>query len=176
MMRLTKMKIGSGAFVLATALLLGVGVVGFAQGDGHRRDWAGGPPHGGPGRGGHGGFIPFLRDLNLTDAQKAQVKQIADSFEESTKPLRERLDALRDSEMDGLKDGAFDEAAVRAAAQERANAHVELDVARARMMSQVYALLTTEQKARIAERRQQFEQKRREWKERHPGGPGGEQQ
>lgn len=168
------MKIVSGAFVLAAALLLGVGVAGFAQ-EGGRREGHGGPPHGGRGRGGHGGFVPFLRDLNLSDAQKAQVKQIADSFEESTKALRERLDAQRESEMDGLKDGAFDEAAVRAAAQERANAHVELDVARARMMSQVYALLTTEQKASVAERRQQFEQKRQEWKERRAGNPGGDQ-
>jgi periplasmic protein CpxP/Spy len=172
-MRLTKMKIISGALVLAAALLLGVGVAGFAQ-EGPRGEH-GGRPHGGPGRGGRGGFVPFLRDLNLSDAQKAQVKQLADSFEESTKPLRERLDALRESEMDGLKDGAFNEAAVRTAAQERANAHVELEVARARSWSQVYALLTTEQKAQIAERRQQFEQKRQAWKERHAGNSGGDQ-
>ena len=38
LMRLTKMKIVSGAFMLAAALLLGVGVVGFAQADGRRRD------------------------------------------------------------------------------------------------------------------------------------------
>jgi protein CpxP len=173
-MKLTKMKIVSGALVLAAALLLGVGLVGFAQ-EGPRKEWGGGPPHGDRGRGGHGGFIPFLRDLNLTDAQKAQVKQIADSFEESTKPLRERLDALRESEMDSLKDGAFNEAAVRAAAQESANAHVELEVAHARMMSQVYALLTTEQKAQIAQRRQQFEQKRQEWKEKHGANSGDDQ-
>jgi periplasmic protein CpxP/Spy len=170
------MKIVSGALAMAAAILLGVGVAGFAQ-DGARREWAGGggPRHGGPGRGGHGGFVPFLRDLNLSDAQKTQVKQLADSFEESTKALRERLDAQRESEMDGLKDGAFDEAAVRAAAQERASAHVEMEVARARMMSQVYALLTTEQKAQLAERRQQFEQKRQQWKEKQTGNSGGDQ-
>lgn len=116
MMRLTKMKIVSGALVLVAALLLGVGVVSFAQ-EGHPGGRGHGRSHGGHGRGGRGGLIPFLRDLNLTDAQKAQVKQIADSFEESTKSLRERLDALRDSEMEGLKEGAFNEAAVRAAAQ-----------------------------------------------------------
>lgn len=53
--------------------------------------------------------------------------------------------------------------------------HVELEVARARMMSQVYALLTAEQKAQIAERRQQFEQKRQQWKERRTENSGVDQ-
>jgi periplasmic protein CpxP/Spy len=178
MMRLTKRKIVSGALVLAATLLLGLGVAGFAQdGPGRGFDGRGGGPRGGHrGPHGRGGFVPFLRDLNLTDAQKAQVKQITDSFEASTKPLWERMEAQRGGEMDALKDGAFDEAAVRAAAQERANAHVELEVARARMMSQVYALLTPEQKAQIAQRRQQFEQKRQEWKDKHAGKPDDDDQ
>jgi protein CpxP len=164
-MKLTKWKIMSGAFVLVAALLLGVGVAGFAQ-QGPERHWnGGGGPHGGP-----GGFVPFLRDLNLSVAQKTQVKQIMDGFESSTKPLRDRLDALHESEVSTLfKDGAFDEAAVRASAQERANVMVELDVARARMMSQVYAILTPEQKTLVAQRRQQMEQKRQEWKQKQAG-------
>ena len=172
-MRVTKWKIMSGALVLAAALLLGVGVAGFAQ-QGPERHWdGGGGPHGerGP-HGGPGGFVPFLRDLNLSDAQKAQVKQIMDSFESSTKPLRDRLEALHESEVSTLfKDGAFDEAAVRALAQERANVMVEMDVARARMMSQVYAILTPEQKALVAQRRQQMEQKRQEWKQKRAEQP-----
>ena len=173
-MRLTKMRIFSGALVLAAALLL-LGVAGFAQ-QGPRRGWDGGGPHGergGPR--GHRGFVPFLRDLNLSDTQKAQIKQLTDSFEASTKPLWERLGALHENEMDGLKDGAFDETAVRAAAQEKANVHVELEVARARMVSQIYALLTPEQKAQVAERRQEFEQKRQQWKEKRDAKSGDDQ-
>jgi Spy/CpxP family protein refolding chaperone len=86
-------------------------------------------------------------------------------FEASTQALHEQLRQAGPGggggPFEGLKDGAFDEAAVRAAAQARASLHVELEVARARMMSQVYALLTAEQKATLAERRQQFEQRRR---------------
>ncbi|MDQ1610102.1 MAG: hypothetical protein QOG00_33 [Pyrinomonadaceae bacterium] len=168
-MRLTKtrLRIG-GALVLVAALALAA--VGFAQQQGVGRGGGGGRGgfggHGGGERGGRGGgggerggaLGPLARDLNLTDAQKAQVKQITDSFEESTKSLHDQLFAAGDSPFDGLKDGAFDEAAVRAAAQARAAIHVELEVARARMMSQVYALLTAEQKAKLAERRSQFEQ------------------
>lgn len=149
-MKLTKTKLIGGALALAAVLMLTM--AGFAQ-------QQGGP--GGPG-GPRGGLGPLVRDLNLTDAQKAQVKQIVDSFEESTKTLREQLFKAGGGPFDELKDGAFDEAAVRAAAQARASIQVELEVAHARMMSQIYAILTPEPKAKLAERRQQFEQKRRE--------------
>ncbi len=167
-MRLTKVRIVASAIVLAGMLVLvGVGFAGFAQQ---------GPPPGGFGGGGpRGGGIPFLRDLNLTDAQKAQIKQITDSFEASTKQLRERLDALHESERGAAFDGTFNEAAVRAAAQERANVMVELDVARARMASQVFAVLTAEQKAQVAARRQEMEQRRQEFKQKRAENPGNDQ-
>ncbi|HEV7904674.1 MAG TPA: Spy/CpxP family protein refolding chaperone [Pyrinomonadaceae bacterium] len=155
-MKVTKTRLRIGAALVFVAALM-MTVVGFAQQGGGERRGFGGPGRGGA-RGG-GGLGPLERDLNLTDAQKAQVKQIRDSFEESTKSIREQLFNAGGTPFDGLKDGAFDEAAVRAAAQARANLHVELEVAQARMMSQVYALLTTEQKARLAERRQQFERR-----------------
>jgi Spy/CpxP family protein refolding chaperone len=179
-MRLTgKRKIGIVA-ALFSALLMLAAVAGFAQ-DGPRQGPPGGPggPRGergfGPrGPGGPGGHIPFLRGLDLTDEQKAQVKQIVDSFGASTRELREKMRGLGGPDGDVLKDGAFDEAAVRSAAQARAQIQVELEVAHARMLSQVYAVLTAEQKAKLAERRQQFEQRRREREtERGAGGPEG---
>jgi len=176
-MRITRLRIASGAFVLAAALsLLSVGVVGFAQGGPHRGPGGdGGGTRGGErGRGPRGGRIPFLRDLNLTDAQKAQVKQITDSFEESTKQLRERLYAQRGGEMAALG-GEFNETAVRAAAQERANLHVELEVAHARMASQIYGVLTPEQKTQVAQRRQEFEQRRQEWEKKRAETQGDDQ-
>ncbi|MDT5268114.1 MAG: hypothetical protein QOH49_300 [Acidobacteriota bacterium] len=166
-MRLTKTRLIVGVLALATGLMLTA--VGFARQDGPHG--FGGPPPGGHGRGGPhgggGGLGPLARDLNLTDAQKAQVKQITDSFEASTKPLREQLfKAGGGGPLEGLTD-TFDEASARAAAQARAAVEVELEVAHARMMSQVYALLTAEQKAKLAELRQQFEQRR-------PGPPPAE--
>jgi Spy/CpxP family protein refolding chaperone len=49
---------------------------------------------------------------------------------------------------------------------------VELEVAHARTMSQVLAILTPEQKAQLAERRKQFEQKHREGEGRPDKAPG----
>ena len=148
----------SGVFAIASTLVLMLAIVVFAQ-----QGRPLGPPErgfrGGPGP--RGGLGPLARDLNLSDEQKAQIQQITDSFEESTKGLREQLRSLHGSEPDPVS-GTFDEAAVRAAAQARANVQVELEVARARMMSQIYAVLTPEQKAQLAAKRQQFEQRRQE--------------
>ena len=117
------------------------------------------PPRGGGFTGGPGpDGIGFLaRDLNLSDDQKAQIKKIADSFHESTKALREQLRTLHESEPNSLD--SFDEAAVRTAAEARAKIDIELSVAHARMMAQIGAVLTTDQKAQLAARRQQFERR-----------------
>jgi Spy/CpxP family protein refolding chaperone len=97
-------------------------------------------------------MLGFLeRDLNLTDEQKTQIKSINESFEASTKDLRDQLRAQHEKQANPFST-AFDEAAVRSAAEARAKIEVELQVARARMMSQIGALLTAEQKAQIAAR------------------------
>lgn len=149
------------------ALLLAVfalGIVGFAQGKGGGEGW--GDKHArGRGRG-HDGPMRMLRGLDLTEAQQAQVKQIAERFQQSTATLREQMKANRGSQASMFTDGTFNEAAVRAAAQADAATEVELRVARARMMSEIYQVLTPEQKAKIAERRQQMQQRRQERQQR----------
>ncbi|HSP61921.1 MAG TPA: Spy/CpxP family protein refolding chaperone [Pyrinomonadaceae bacterium] len=116
-----------------------------AQGEGFRR---------GPGP--RDGLGPLARDLNLTDDQKAQIKKITDSFEESNKALFDQLRTLHQSEPDPLS-GNFDEAAVRAAAEARSKVQIELEVSRAKMMSQIAGVLTAEQKTQAAAKRQKFE-------------------
>jgi Spy/CpxP family protein refolding chaperone len=162
----------SAATVIAAALLLMMAVVGFSQGPPEGR--RGGPDrgfHGGPGGGPpRDGLGPLARDLNLTDEQKAQIKKINDSFADSTKTLREQMRTLHENGVDPLSGAAFDEAAVRAAAQARANVQIELEVAHARMMSQIFAVLTPEQKTQLAAKRQEFEQRHRERDAQHQDG------
>ena len=124
----------------------------------HGRGRSHGPPQGegfrrGPGP--RGGFGP-LRDLNLTDDQKVQIKKITDSFQESDKALFDQLRSLRQSEPDPMS-GTFDEAAVRAAAEARAKIQTALEVSHAKMLSQIAGVLTANQKAQLAAKRQQFE-------------------
>ena len=169
---MTKKRIIGGAVALAAALMMTVGA--FAQhgpgGHGGHRGPGGPGRHGGPG----GNVVGHLsRVLDLTDAQKAQIKQLEDSFKESTKSLHEQLaKAGHGGPFEALNGGAFDEAAVRAAAQARANLHVELEVAHAKFFSQVYAVLTAEQKAKLAELRQQMQERFRQGPP--PPPPGGE--
>lgn len=147
----------AGAAVLALTLVASA-VVGVAQ---QGRGFGG--KHGG--FGGHrGGFGRMFGGLDLTDAQRTQIQQIAERYRQSTNALREQAHAAGQGA--NAFDGTFDEAAVRAAAQRRAAAQVELEVAHARMYSEMYAVLTPEQKARLAEMRQQREQRRREWEQR----------
>ncbi len=143
-------------FVAAgAALLLATAVVVFSQ------DPPQGPPrppmgprgefgHGPHGPGGPRGLGP-LAGLNLTDAQKEQIKQIHENFAEQTRALHEQMRALHENQA-GPMSGSFDEAAVRAAAEARAKIHVELEVLHAKMMSQVANVLTAEQRAQMAER------------------------
>ncbi|MCU1263920.1 MAG: hypothetical protein JWM21_238 [Acidobacteria bacterium] len=135
---------------IAGALLLAVAVVGFSQDPQGPRE---GGFHRGPGGPGpRDGLGPLARDLNLTDEQKAQIKKINESFAGSTQSLHEQLRALHESEGDPFS-GTFDEAAVRAAAEARAKIEIELQVSHAKMMSQIGAVLTAEQKTQLAARR-----------------------
>jgi periplasmic protein CpxP/Spy len=167
-MKLIGTKKVMGGLALAGSLML-TGVVGFAQ-QGSGRD-QGGQEHAGRHGEGHGrrggmrgeGFGgPFGR-LNLTDAQKEQMRQIASRYRETAKANR-NAKGRGEGRRGGFdpSTGVFDEAAVRAAAQARANARVEQEVAHARMMSEMYNVLTAEQKSQLAAARQQREQKRQE--------------
>ena len=142
----------SAVVAIVGALVLMGSVIAFSQGPQ-------GPPRGGGFRGGPGprdGLGPIARDLNLTDAQKAEIKKITESFQASTKDLHDQLRTLHESEPDPMN-GNFDEAAVRAAAEARAKVQIELEVSHAKMMSQIAGVLTAEQKTQLAAKRQQFE-------------------
>lgn len=169
-MQLTRTRKIVGGLALAGTMALS-GIVGFAQQGTQSQDGKqhagrhGGGKHGDHkgGRGMRGGFGRFGANLNLTDAQKAQLEQISARYRESAKALRgQRGGGERKGGFDAFNGGTFNEAEVRAAAQARANARVEMEVQRARMMSEMYNVLTAEQKAQLATERQQREQKRQE--------------
>jgi protein CpxP len=154
-----------GGLALAAGFAL-TGVVGVAQqqqepaqGQGHaERRW---DKEGGKGRRGggmHGGGR-FER-LNLTDAQREQMRQIEERYRATFRAQRGERGGERRGRVDPFAGGVFDEAAVRAAAQARANAQVEREVAQARMMHEMYNVLTAEQKAQLEASRQQREQRR----------------
>ena len=174
-MQLTRTRNIIGGLALAGTMALS-GIVGFAQqgtqdGGKDRGAWGrgeGGGDHKRGGRGMRGGLGRFAENLNLTDAQKAQMEQITARYRETAKAGRQQRGQERGMRggFDPFNGGTFNEAEVRAAAQARANAQVEREVRHARMMSEMYAVLTAEQKAQLAAERQQREQRRQERRQR----------
>lgn len=167
-MKLNSKKV-SVSIVSAALLLMTAAVVFSQQPQGPPQGPMGppmGPGFGFRGPGGPGGPMGPLADLNLTDAQKDQIKKIHESFGESAKQYHEQMRTLNENRIDPMS-GNFDEAAFRSAAEARAKIQIELEVLHAKMMSQVANVLTAEQKAQLAERHSQM---RRMGPPRPPGG------
>jgi protein CpxP len=168
---------GSRKIVGGLALVAGfalTGVVAVAQqqqqepaqgGQGRaERQWG---QEGGKGRRGgvrQGGRLfggRFAERLNLSDAQREQMRQIEERYRQTFRAQHENLRGRDERRrVDPLAGGVFDEAAIRAAAQARANEQVEREVSQARMMHEMYNVLTAEQKAQLQADRQQREQRR----------------
>ena len=128
----------------------------FAQNGGNAEGKQGFGKRGGHKRGGHG---LFLRGLDLTDEQKAQVKTVTEASREKTKSLHEQLKASREQLDQATANGAFDEAQVTALAQAQAALHAQMIVEKERVKSQIFALLTDEQKAKASEMREKMKER-----------------
>lgn len=124
----------------------------------------------GKGNGGmHGGAGMALRGLDLTEEQKAEVKRLSEAHEQTVAPLHAAMKANREMLKAATANGAFDEAAVSAIANEHGSIAAQMLVARERFKSQIFAMLTDEQKAKFAESRKN----RREGFRRGPEHRGG---
>jgi len=152
--------LGIGAALLAVAVSAGAYVHAQdtsgarpPQGEG-RRGGPGGP--GGPGFRGPGGpmgLLPMLgRELELTDAQKDQLKAIADSHKEDWKALADRGRAAHMALNQAVMADTVDEALIRQKSSEAAAVDADMAVARARARAEVFQILTAEQRAKVKER------------------------
>lgn len=105
-----------------------------------------------------------LGSLNLTEGQREQVRQLTQQHRQETRTLMERLRAARQAHRQALEALPVDEGRIRAAAQELAAAQTDAALARARLRSDVYALLTPDQQAQVetlkAERDARLERRR----------------
>jgi periplasmic protein CpxP/Spy len=125
--------------------------------------WAAQDPHGRFGR--HEGWMlrHMTRELNLTEAQQTQIKGILAAEKSKTQPLRKQLHDNRMTASNSVT-GNFDEAQVRAQANQQAQIMSDLMVERARARSQIYAVLTPEQQAKAQQLMQQRQQRRQHGK------------
>src|ERR1051325_11357399 len=159
-----------GLVSLASIVL--VASVAFAQTGGTnqadqnkaRAEWRG-RGRGGDHRGGQMGGRMFAQ-LNLTDDQKARMKQIRQSFGDRTKSVREQLRAKRQELRQANEGGTFNEALVTQKLTEMASLEAKMMGARFQLHQEMLTVLTAEQKTQLDQMKTQF-------KGRHGGRRGG---
>jgi periplasmic protein CpxP/Spy len=132
------------------------------NGQGARPEWRGRRgDRGGKGHGFRGMRAGgFFKQLNLTEDQKAKMKQIRESFAATNKPLHEQLRAKRQELRQASEGGTFNEALATQKLTEIAPLEAKLMAARANMHQQMLSVLTAEQKAQLEQSRAQFKQRR----------------
>jgi protein CpxP len=119
-------------------------------------------------RGGPGDMVEHIaRELNLTDAQKEQVKAAFEAQRTIEEERHAKLDEIRKQIDAATANGQFDEAVVRPLASQQAQLQAESMIDHLRMHAKLYSLLNAEQKAKADAMMKQHGPGR------GPGGPGG---
>jgi protein CpxP len=141
---------------------------GRGEGRGHGKGWGDRQGRGngeeregrgdGEGRGGMRGMM--FRAANLTDDQKAKMKQIGQSFRERTQSLHQALRAKRQELRQASEGGTFNEAWATQKLQESAGLEAKLMGEQFRMRQEMLSVLTPEQKTQIEQKRAEFKAKR----------------
>lgn len=144
-----KTKFWSVAIALLALVLCGTAMLSYAQqnDESSAATWGGGHRHG------HMAFM--ARELNLTDAQKQQIKTIMQSQRATTRPLMLQMAQNRAAMLTATASGAFDQAKVQSLANQQSQLMAQLMVQRASLRSQIYnQVLTPEQKTKADQLRQ----------------------
>lgn len=143
--------------VAAAGLVIAAGVA-FAQNEG-------GPMHHQMHGGMHGQmmggpeFGMFLHQLNLTDDQKAQVKQIFQNEKSTMKTFHQQEGQFHIQMMKLIaSDKPFDSKTATMLASQESQLHVQMEVEHAKIGSQIYQLLSSDQKAKVADMISKHEQ------------------
>jgi periplasmic protein CpxP/Spy len=147
------------------ALVIGATIFAVAQGPEAMKSMHGYGPHG------HGDMLEHMaRELNLTDAQKQQVKAIMESAESSAQGIHAKLEETHKQLEAATANGQFDEAQVRTLANQQAQLEADMMVEHLRAKSKVFGILTAEQRVKAEEMHQRMGPHRR------PGPPDGPRQ
>ena len=147
------------------AVMAGGAVAIFAQGGPGRGAGALGP--GGPGgRGFAAGFA--LGQLDLSDAQKQQVRDIMQRHRQQSQPVMDRLQQTMQAQRAAINAVPVNEAAVRQAAAALAAVEADMAVDQARMHADIFSILTVEQQEKAKQLEAQGQARAQERRQRAP--------
>ena len=131
------------AIVVVLLLTLGIGLA-WAQAAHRSREWAGAGAFGMHGR----MAARIASELQLTDAQKEQIKSILQAEKSKAQPLRQQLAQSRQQLLAATKGGSFDENQIRSIASQQAQLRTDMIVEGARVKAEIYKVLTPEQRTK----------------------------
>jgi Spy/CpxP family protein refolding chaperone len=107
-----------------------------------------------------GHMLNFFADyLSLTDAQQTQVKDILAKEKPTIEPLMQQMAQSHHQLRELVMSGGFDEAKVRTLASQQSGTAIELMVQRTRIESELFQVLTPEQKTKLTQFMDQHEQR-----------------
>ena len=92
----------------------------------------------------------FAKYLDLSDAQRAQMRAVLQKERPAVKPLMEQLRQAHE-QLKPYEEGTYDEAKVRALAAQQTQTVVELAVQETRIHNELFQLLTPEQQTKMKE-------------------------
>ena len=138
------------AFAQSTATTSGTDSAKHAARGEHRQD--------GHHRHGMQGFQ--FRQLNLTDAQKAAMKQVRENHKATISGLRQQMGIKRNELREAEKGGNFNEALATQKLSEMAPLQAKLMGERLAMRQESMNVLTAEQKAQLSQMRTDWKAKR----------------
>lgn len=97
--------------------------------------------------------------LGLSDEQEAQIKAILEAEKPKVQPLIAELAANRKALQQATDNGSFDETQVKAIADKQGETLAALIVEKERVKTQIYAVLTPEQRAKAEQFRTRIEER-----------------
>jgi protein CpxP len=103
-----------------------------------------------------------LRQLELTDAQREQLRGVMQSHQAEFREIGDRLRTAHEALRAAVTADAVDEPAIRARSADVAAIQADAAVLRARVHQEVFSLLTAEQQAKARELKAQAEARMKE--------------
>lgn len=113
----------------------------------------------------------LLDEVNATDAQRQQIRTIADAARADVAKLRESSQALRQQSLNLLVQPKVDAAAAEAVRLKLEAQHAAISKRMLVATLDSAKVLTPEQRAQLGERLKERQAKREEWREKHRGEP-----
>jgi Spy/CpxP family protein refolding chaperone len=134
--------------ILVAALAV---TLGGALAKSQTADAAAPPPHAGHGPGWGGHELEFYsKVVGVSDEQKTQMKAVLQKEHASMKPLMQQMRQL-DQQLKQYEEGTYDAAKVQALVAQQSQTLVQLKVNEARVHSELYQMLTSDQQSKLKE-------------------------